>query len=88
MTPLLRHLLYPALLPLAFFTVAATPVTWLGCRNRGLLAIVIVLLSTAAAVWTTAAGARRQVQGDPHFRLWLLSTLVLLLPFVGLLILA
>jgi hypothetical protein len=60
----LHHVIIPSLLPIAFFAVAffavaATPVEVLGCRNRGLLALLIAFVSVLAGL----AAAVRAVQG-------------------------
>jgi hypothetical protein len=77
-----RHVLLPALAPLAIVGLYLTPVSLIGCTNRGLLALLVVGLSTIAAFVTIAIAIRGRTRGDPSSRWWLLSTLVLTLPLV------
>lgn len=49
---LTRHIAVPAIMPAVFFSVAFTPVAVLGCRNRGLLALLVAL---ASSLWALGA---------------------------------
>jgi len=83
----LHHVIIPSLLPIAFFAVAATPVEVLGCRNRGLLALLIAFVSVLAGL----AAAVRAVQGrrgEADSSRWVVSALILAIPPVALLFLA
>ena len=82
MSALARHLLIPAVAPVALVGLYFTPVTLFGCVNRGLLALAVVLISAVAACVTTAKGARARLQGSSSASWWLLSTLVLVTPIV------
>jgi len=82
MSALVRHLLIPAVAPVALVGLYFTPVTLFGCVNRGLLALAVVLISAVAACVTTAKGARARLQGSPSASGGLLSTLVLVPPLV------
>ena len=75
----LKHIGLPALGPAAVIGLYFTPVMVFGCVNRGLMAVGVVLISTVAAVVTTWRAARLPVS-DRTRSLWLLSTLILLLP--------
>jgi len=88
MTPLIRHIALPAIAPLLFFAVAATPVEVLGCRTRGLLAFAIALLSALGGLAAAVMALRGRMRGDRHSHWWAASALVLAIPAVGLLILA
>ena len=88
MTKLTRHILIPTLAPLLFFAVAATPVALLGCRNRGLLALIIAFASVLCALYTAIKGANCRFRHDPSANWWLLTSLILAIPPVALLILA
>ncbi|MBE0597482.1 MAG: hypothetical protein IH614_09450 [Desulfuromonadales bacterium] len=88
MTPLLRHVLLPLMAPTFFFVVAATPVEVLGCRNRGLLALLIVGVSLIGAVAATVAGTRGRARGRLGHRWWATTALILLLPAIALVFLA
>jgi hypothetical protein len=88
MSRLVRHIVIPSLLPLLFFVVAATPVEVLGCRNRGLLAVAVTLVSALGALGATFAGARCRWHRDPTASWWAVTTLVLLVPVAAFLALA
>lgn len=75
----LRHVALPALAPAAVIGLYFTPVLLFGCVNRGLLALVVVLLSAVAAFVTVGIGLREQARGRSSAR-WLISTLILTTP--------
>jgi hypothetical protein len=84
----LRHVLLPAIAPGLFFLIAATPVQVLGCRNRGLLAVAVTFLGlagAAAAVYRVHAERRA---GGRDILWWTATALILMVPAVGLLLLA
>ena len=82
------HLFGPAILPALFFGVAFTPVEVLGCFNRGLIAVLISLVSGLLALATSIRGAKRRLRGEPGAFWWLGSTLILVTPVIGLLLMA
>lgn len=89
MTRLQRHFFLPAFAPLLFFAVALSPVEWLGCRNRGLLAVIIALLAALLGVGCAAMALRSRLTGRAtEGPWWALSALILALPAVGVLLLA
>jgi hypothetical protein len=77
---IVRHVALPAVAPVAIVGLYFTPVLLFGCVNRGLLALAIVGISAIAACVTTGKGVRAKAQGLPSANLWLLSTLILLMP--------
>jgi hypothetical protein len=83
-----RHVILPAMMPAIFFLIAATPVETLGCFTRGLLAVVVALLSGLAALGTAIMGARGRSRRDVYAPWWVLSTGILVIPVIALLILA
>ena len=85
---LLYHLILPAIMPVCFFAIAATPVWVFGCLMRGLIALTITLLSGLAAVVAAFIGARGRMRGEANTGWWVASSLVLAVPVVGMLILA
>ena len=88
MSRLQRHLL-PALAPLLFFAVPLSPVEWLGCRNRGLLAFVIALVAALLGVVAAIMALRSRLCGNAEDGpWWALTALLLALPAVGVLLLA
>ena len=88
MNRIVSHLLLPALLPVLFFVVAFTPVEVLGCRNRGLLALLIAGVSGAGALGAAVAGAKGRARRDPTAVWWTIRTLILTIPVVALIVLA
>jgi len=88
MNPVLAHILLPAISSVAFFALACTPVELLGCRTRGILALLIAttsgLLSLAAAI----RAIKGRLDGEASSYLWIISSLVLVIPVIALLILA
>jgi len=80
MNVFIRNIALPALAPAAVIGLYFTPVLWFGCVNRGLMALAVVLISTVVACVTTGIGVRAKARNDPSANLWLLSTLILLLP--------
>jgi hypothetical protein len=88
MTPLLRYILLPALAPVLFFAVAATPVAVLGCRTRGLLAFMIALVSVLAGLGAAVMAIKGRMRGDRHAIWWIATSLVLAIPSVAVLIIA
>lgn len=83
-----RHVLLPAMMPLLFMIIAATPVETLGCRNRGLLALSVSLSSGVAGVGTAVMALKTAIHKDPTTRWWFISTLILTIPVIAMIILA
>lgn len=88
MTALTRHIALPLIAPLFFFAVAATPVDLLGCRTRGLLAFGIALVSALAGLGAAVMALKGRLRGDRESPWWVLTSLILAIPAVGLIILA
>ena len=83
---LVRHVLLPGLAPAAMVALAFTPIEVFGCVGRGLLALGVTFGSILAACVTAAIGARVRARRDfTSSERWLLSTLILVLPFALLL---
>ena len=81
-------ILLSTIMPLAFFIIAMTPVNVIGCRNRGILALLIALSSGIAAIVTSVLGLKERMRGSPDAFRWVVSTLILTIPVIGLIILA
>ncbi len=88
MNRIIRFLALPALVPIFFFAVAATPVEVLGCRNRGLLAVMIALAGALAALGAAIMGAKGRIQRDAQAHWWAISALVLAIPAVAIILIA
>ena len=79
-------------MPVLFFVVALTPVEVLGCFMRGLIAMLIALISGLAAFVTVIigakGGAKGRVRNDKNSIWWVMSTLILVIPVIAMIILA
>jgi hypothetical protein len=71
-----------------FFVIAFTPVSVLGCRTRGLLALGIALLSGLAGVGTGVIGLKKRIRSEADAVWWMVSTAILTVPVIGMIILA
>jgi hypothetical protein len=88
MKRIIYHIIVPAIMPTAFFAIASTPVEVLGCRTRGLMALLIALTSGLAALGAAIIGAKGRVRGDTNTIWWVRSTLILVIPVVALILMA
>jgi hypothetical protein len=88
MKRIIYHIIIPAVMSTAFFAIASTPVEVLGCRTRGLLALLIALISGLAALGAAIIGAKGRVRGDTNAIWWVRSTLILVIPVVALILIA
>jgi hypothetical protein len=75
-------------MPVLFFIVASTPVEVLGCFLRGLIALLIALASGLAALGAALIGVKGRVRHDRNSILWVISTLILVIPVIAMIILA
>ena len=75
-------------MPALFFVVASTPVEVLGCFVRGLIALLIALISGLAALVAATIGAKGRVRHDKNSIWWVMSTLILVIPVIAMIILA
>ena len=91
-----NHIILPAMMPVLFFIVALTPVEVLGCFLRGLIALLISLVSGLAALAAAIIGTsgrtkgwtKRRARYDKNSIWWAMSSVILVIPVVALLILA
>jgi len=83
-----RHILLPALAPILFFSVAATPVEFFGCRTRGLLALMIALAGVLAGLGSAIMALKSRLRRDPSANWWILSSLILAIPAIAVLVIA
>ncbi len=88
MSRALYHVVLPAVVPLVFFAVAATPVDLLGCRGRGLLALLIALIGVFASLGAVILGLIRKMKRDPNAAWWIASGLILAIPAVFVVLIA
>ena len=72
-----KHILLPAVAPAAIVGLYFTPVALIGCVNRGLLALAVVLVSLLAGIAAGLVGIKAR-QRDPGSRWWWIATLLIL----------
>lgn len=80
MSSVVGYVLLPSLAPLAIVGLYYTPVSVIGCANRGLLALAVVLISLIAGITIGLFGirAKRRGQAGTHWRL--VAMLILTVP--------
>ncbi len=78
----LKHVLLPATPSLAFAIDIATPVEALGCRNRGLIAVSIALVTVLMALCSVIVALFLRIREDPSSLWWIGTTFVLTIPAV------
>lgn len=88
MRPVTQYILLPLLSPLLFFLAVANPGDILTCRMRGLTCVLIALASVIAALVVTIIGAKKKHHKDPAYTWWLMSSLILAVPAIGVILLA
>jgi hypothetical protein len=66
MKRIVYNVMIPAIMPAAFLVIASIPVEVLGCRTRGLIALLIALLSDLAALGAAIIGAKGRMRGDVY----------------------
>jgi len=88
MHPIMQHIVFPAIMPALFFTVAAIPAGMIEIRTRGLLALAVAFVSMISGVAAAVMALRTRVKGDPRSTWWVVTTLILAVPGIALLILA
>ena len=76
---LFRHVALPAVAPLALVALYSTPLTVVGCVERGLLALAVTSVATVAAFGCIVMAFRTRARGDDRSSWWMLSTAVLAL---------
>ena len=64
MKRIVYHVILPAIMPVLFFVVASTPVEVLGCLVRGLIALLIALMSGLAALGAAVIGVKGGGRGE------------------------
>jgi hypothetical protein len=84
----MRHIALPAIAPVLFFAVAATPVDMPGCRARGLLAVIIAFAGILCGLGAAIMAITGRLRGDKQSHWWIAGALVLAIPAIGLIILA
>ncbi len=80
MNTITRHVLIPAIAPILIVILYFTPVTLIGCYNRGLIAVIIVAISFIAAFVAAVFGLRDRLKGDPEYIRWIVTAVILAIP--------
>jgi RsiW-degrading membrane proteinase PrsW (M82 family) len=80
-----RHIVLPLIAPAAIVGLYFTPTTVVACATRGLLALVVVLVSAVGAFVAIGFGFRAQRRSDPSSSWWIVTAAVLTLPLALLL---
>lgn len=75
-----KHIVLPAVAPMLIVGLYFTPVTFFGCRTRGLIAVAVVLISTICAFITIGFGFSARKRNDPIGSWWILSAAIFTLP--------
>ena len=88
MKRIIYHVIIPSLMPVLFFIVASMPIEMLGCFVRGIIALLIALISGLAALVAVIIGAKGRVRHDKNSIWWVMSTLILVIPVISMIILA
>jgi hypothetical protein len=88
MNHIIYNILIPAIMPILFLNIAATPVEVLGCRNRGLIAFMIALISGLASLSAAIMAIRGRMRNDLDTIRWIITSLILVIPVIALIILA
>ena len=88
MNHIIYNILIPAIMPILFLAIAATPVEVLGCRNRGLIAFMIALISGLASLGAAIMAIRGRMRNDLDTIRWIITSLILVIPVIALIILA
>jgi hypothetical protein len=84
----LLHIIIPSTISIVFFINAFMPVEVLGCRNRGLVALTISSVSTLLTLTAAIAYLRAKFKEDQNAFWWLISVVLLVIPVIGIIILA
>lgn len=80
MSAFTKHVLVPAIAPIAIVALYFTPVSMVGCVNRGLMALTVVFISLIAGIVTGVLGLKARARGDTASGWWIASTCVLAIP--------
>ena len=82
MNKFIRHILLSAIAPILIVGLYFTPVALVGCLNRGVMAVAVVLVSAIAALVTVGMAFRLRLKNDPSSGWWIIFGLILTLPLV------
>jgi hypothetical protein len=78
----IRPVLPAALIPALFCIIVYTPAEVIGCRNRGLLAVAVILIGLLSALALAMRGLIRRRHGQKTDADEIVALLLLLLPAI------
>lgn len=82
-----KHFALPAIGPTLFFAAASVPVEVLGCRNRGLIAALLAIVSGILGILAAVRALAGRARGDdPDASLWMVSALILAVPALAIVV--
>jgi len=84
----LGHILIPTLVTAVFFFVVSLPVELLGCRNRGLIAVLIAIVAGITGIVAALKAIIDKIRGDSNSYLWITSALILAIPGIFIVLIA
>ena len=79
MNKITKHILIPAVAPIIVFLLYLTPVSVVGCFNRGLMAISVVLISLIAGIVTAIRAIRCKKYDATTSNWWFATSCILAL---------
>jgi hypothetical protein len=82
MAKIIKHIVIPAVAPTVVIGLYFTPVSSLGCVNRGLIALAVVLISLLGGIAAAAGALRLRGQDDAESGWWTTSACILALPSI------
>lgn len=80
MGPVVRHVVVPAVAPAAIVGLYFTPVSLIGCVNRGLIALTVVFLALIAGIVAGVIAIRLRPHDRHGSAWWALSAAILAVP--------
>ena len=82
------HLMIPTIMPAVFFAIAFMPVQVMGCRTRGLIALLIAFISGLGALGAAITAIQKRLRGNSNDIWWVTSSLILVIPVIAIIVLA
>jgi hypothetical protein len=80
MAKIIKHIVIPAVVPTVAIGLYFMPVSLLGCVNRGLIALAVVLISLLGGIAAAVVALRLRVRHNAESGWWVTSACILALP--------
>ncbi len=74
------HIIAPALAPAAVVALYFTPVVWMGCVNRGIAAVIVVVIALVTGIAAAIQALRLKTARGRASGWWAASAAILALP--------